>query len=278
MAWTRRIAGAAVDAAVTVSGRRSVVRAARFVTNRVRLDIANTIDGNGESMLQRGVIAAAPPGRVCVLDVGANEGEWSTSMLAAAAGAGRDADLDLHSFEPSAFTATLLRSALGQRATINQLALSDRIGTGELYVVGPGAGTNSLHGHDGPVEGTESIALTTVDSYCSERGIDRIALLKSDTEGHDMAVLEGARGMLTSGSIGAVQFEYNHRWVLSRHFLKDAFDLLMPLGHTLGKLTPHGVEVYPDGWDWELESFVEGNYVAFTPEVGATLPTVSWWK
>lgn len=57
------------------------------------------------------------------------------------------------------------------------------------------------------------------------------------------------------------QFQYNHRWIHARAFLLDAFELLTPLGYRLGKLTPFGVEFYPH-WDPELETFVEGNYIA----------------
>jgi hypothetical protein len=60
-----------------------------------------------------------------------------------------------------------------------------------------------------------------------------------------------------------------------RHAVATATDLacravgrrqvvLAPLGYSLGKLTPRGVEFYP-GWDAELETFVEGNYVACVP-------------
>ena len=38
--------------------------------------------------------------------------------------------------------------------------------------------------------------------------------------------------------IQVTRFEYNHRWVMSRNFLRDAFELLLPLGYELGKLTP----------------------------------------
>ena len=74
-----------------------------------------------------------------------------------------------------------------------------------------------------------------------------------------------------------MQFEYNHRWVFARAYLRDAFDLLTGLGYRIGKLTPKGVEFYP-GWDAELETFVEGNYVACEPRAAEALPAVRWWK
>ena len=41
--------------------------------------------------------------------------------------------------------------------------------------------------------------------------------------------------------------------------------------------TPRGVEFYR-GWDSDLETFVEGNYLACAPEIATRLPSVAWWK
>ena len=75
-----------------------------------------------------------------------------------------------------------------------------------------------------------------------------------------MRVLEGAKGLLERGAIDFLQFEYNHRWILFRNYLKDVFDLVEPLGYRVAKVTPHGLEVYPK-WHFELEVFWEGNYL-----------------
>jgi hypothetical protein len=145
-------------------------------------------------------------------------------------------------------------------------------------VAGPGAGTNSLHRPDGRAGlGTEQVPVTTLDEHAREHGLGAIALVKIDTEGHDLAVLRGARDLLRGQRIGVVQFEYNCRWIYARSFLRDAFELLEPCGYRIGKLTPRGIEFYP-GWDPDLETFVEGNYVAATARMAAGLPAVSWWK
>ena len=92
-----------------------------------------------------------------------------------------------------------------------------------------------------------------------------------------MAVLRGARTLLASQRISVVQFEYNRWWVYARSFLRDAFDFVQPLGYELGKLTPWGVEFYP-GWHSDLETFIQGNYVAAAPGASAWMPAVQWWK
>jgi FkbM family methyltransferase len=281
MSTIRSAAGATTDLACRALGRRQVIRAARLVLRRARLDVPNDLSTNGESALQRWVLALVPPGEVVhVADVGANVGRWSRSMLAAADRTGRLPDLDLHAFEPASYTFGLLSEALaGKPVSLSKVALCDHSGSSTLHVIAPGAGTNSLHRpHGAPTEiATEQVATLTLDDYARQAGLECITLVKIDTEGHDLAVLGGARCLFAEHRISLAQFEYNHRWVYARSFLRDAFELLEPFGYRLGKLTPRGVEFYPH-WDTELETFVEGNYVACTPEVAGRLPTITWWK
>ena len=89
----RRVGAVATDAACRTLGRRTVVRAARYVLLRARLDYPNEMTVNGESALQHWVLGLAPDGEVHVADVGANVGRWSQSMRAAASAAGRADDL-----------------------------------------------------------------------------------------------------------------------------------------------------------------------------------------
>lgn len=47
----------------------------------------------------------------------------------------------------------------------------------------------------------ESFKVITVDGYAEENGIDRIDILKTDTEGYDLSVAKGAERMLSGGRI-----------------------------------------------------------------------------
>ena len=114
----------------------------------------------------------------------------------------------------------------------------------------------------------------TLDSYACQSGIARFALVKIDAEGHNLALLHGARTLLAEHRIKVAQFEYNHRWILAHFFLRDAFGFVLSFRYSVDKLTPRGVEVYP-GWGAGLETFVEGNYLAYDPEAAAELPTVN---
>jgi len=281
MSTVRRAAATATDLACRAAGRRQVVRAARFVLWRARLDVPNDLRTNGESSLQRWVVNLSPPGQeIHVIDVGANVGRWSVAMLGAARESGRSGDLRMHVFEPSAYTFGCLAATLhGQKVKLQRMAMSDGSGSSLLHVVAPAAGTNSLHAPHGVSSGvlTEEVTTTTLSSYAEQAGLDQLALVKIDTEGHDLAVLRGARHLFAEQRISVAQFEYNHRWIYARSYLRDAFELLEPLGYRVGKLTPAGVEFYPS-WDAELETFVEGNYVACRQAIAEQLPSVRWWK
>ena len=233
---------------------------------------------NGESALQRWVIELAPGGQVHVADVGANVGQWSLSMLAAASAANRAGDLLLHAFEPDTRAyARLARALDGVPSALSPVALSDRQGSTVFHVAAPGAGVNSLHPFPTVGAARETVPIETLDCYAAGSGVPRFALVKVDTEGHDLMVLRGARTLLAEHRIAVVQFEYNQRWIFSRTFLRDAFEFLYDLGYRVGKLTQKGVEFYP-GWDADLETFVDGTYVACDPALAGRLPVVPWWK
>ena len=104
-----------------------------------------------------------------------------------------------------------------------------------------------------------------------------MALVKVDAEGHDLQILQGARRMLSERRIPVIQFEYNHRWITARAYLKDVMEYLQDLGYAVGKVTPRGIEFYT-GWNWELETFWEANFIGYLPEWKPRFPQIPWWK
>jgi FkbM family methyltransferase len=264
-----------------VLGRRNAVRLTRYLLDQARLDVPNEMESNGELLIQRGIVKHAT-GDLIVIDVGAHYGEWSSRLIEHVSGSGRA--LELHVFEPAEFSFARLHRSLPQEPNVtvhfSQKALSSRSGWSDLAMAHHGAGSASLHeGHPGALENAvrERVELVKLDDYVETVGITHLDLLKIDAEGHDIDVLAGATNMLERGGVSAVQFEYTHRWIGARRFLRDAFELLGAAGYVLGKVTPRGVEFY-SGWDWELESYREANYVALLPEVRDWFPSVRWWK
>lgn len=263
------------DLIVNAAGRRNIVRIARFLGNAGRLDGANDIAGNGETMVQQTVISGFPANQsMVVFDVGANVGDWTNQFVLRAAGR----SLRLHAFEPVSTTARMFRDNVRHDTVVlNEIALSDRTGSASIAVHGEGLGTNAIvPDSSAAVLYTESIELTTLDEYCRRQRIDQLALVKIDAEGHDLFVLRGARETFTRQGIAVAQFEYNHRWIWSRAFLLDAFEFAAETGYHLGKVTRRGIEFYK-GWDKELEKFQEGNYLLCRGDWVARFPQVRWW-
>lgn len=263
-------------------GRQNLVRGSRFLLDYARRDLPNRMESNGELLVQDTVLGTTPDaGSITVLDVGANIGDWSQRILRSARA--RDRVARVHAFEPAAETfAALERNLLPEfegRFVPVHAAASDHNGSGILYKVHELAGSNSIHGVAGDTTGmvSEVVELRTLDDYCASAGLDVLDLVKIDAEGHDHLVLTGAAGLLERQAIGVVQFEYNHRWIGARRYLKDVFDDLEPMGYRIGKVTGRGIEWYP-GWSEELETFREGNYLAVLPEWGDRFPSLDWWR
>ena len=267
-----------------ILGRRNLARFSRHLTDQVRLDVNNDMESNGERLVQAALltIAGESVDPVVVFDAGANLGDWSGSLLEMASRR-NNVKILLHAFEPCLATFQKLGMTLDkfrEKYQISQvhMALSNVPGNMVLNVVGDGAGTNSLYRHiDLEFDRQERIVLTTVDIYCRDNGVNHVVLLKIDTEGHDYSVIEGAEEMLKKGAIDLIQFEYSHRWIIPRHFLRDTFELLQPYGYRIGKVTPGGMEFY-DEWHFELESFREGNYLACRAEHVHLFPVITWWN
>jgi FkbM family methyltransferase len=267
---------AAGEIIVGTLGRRNAVLVTRFLNNYARLDRGNTILENGETMVQETVIASFDSDQpLVVFDIGANIGRWTLQFLARS----QARQFTVHAFEPVSATAEIFRKNVSHpNVILNQKALSDKAGTAQIAVEKEGAGTNAIVPDSRqPVKYRETVELTTVDDYCRLNGITQIGLLKVDAEGYDLFVLRGAKEMLGQKRIRVVQFEYNHRWIWSRAFLMDAFELAGQTGYRLGKVTRHGIEFYK-AWDQELEKFQEGNYILCDPAWLAHFRQIRWWN
>lgn len=132
-----------------------------------------------------------------------------------------------------------------------------------MAIMSETGGTNSLNFDgttDAPPGGWESVETKTLSAFCGSRGIAHVHLAKCDTEGHDAKVIEGALELLAKRRIDVMQFEYNHRWVFSRSFLKDVFELVKGLPYHVGKLEPRSIEIY-EAWHPELDRFFLSNHV-----------------
>jgi FkbM family methyltransferase len=277
-AWKLAAKRALIGSGTRLLGRARLAQLGHILLDGARLDVHNRIGANGEREVQRWVLEACPERPVRVFDVGANVGHWTAMLLEEAKALG--VDVAVTAFEPAAETYAALERFAADRPEVEAVraALSDAPGEATFFVNAAMAGSNSLYAV-GVNEGrtTETVPLDTLTAHCERHGIEEVTLLKTDCEGHDLAVLAGAEPLLARQAIGVVQFEYNMRWIFGRRFLRDAFELLGPHGYDIGKVTPRGIEFY-EGWHPELESYREANYLACSPAWKSVFPALRWWN
>jgi FkbM family methyltransferase len=221
---------------------------------------------NGEAYVQSSVLSntTLSSGALTVFDVGANIGEWTQSFLEQLPEM-RLRTTRIFLFEPVPSTYARLRANLdgiapNTLARAFKLAVSDAAGSTEMAVFSEEGGTNSLEFD--AITSAEVVKVERVDltTFCETHDVQHIHLLKCDTEGHDSLVLKGALGLLRAGRIDIAQFEYNHRWIHARAFLKDVFDLVVGLPYNIARVCPHHIEIF-EAWHPEMERFFEGNYL-----------------
>jgi FkbM family methyltransferase len=152
-----------------------------------------------------------------IFDVGAHVGAMAREYLAAFPAA------TVHAFEPHPNSCRCLEQIDNPRLRTHELAISDRCGTAEFFVFGDlvdpseavaASMNNSLVRDrqfarvDGAYEKSITVQCSTVDAVCEREGIERLPLLKIDTEGHEAAVLDGARETLARRGVRFVFLEF----------------------------------------------------------------------
>lgn len=197
-----------------------------------------------------------------VLDVGANNGHYAAFLRR------RLADRRIVAVEPHPVTYPVLVAAVaGLRVETQNLALSDSVGTMELHDFADDDGSTQAslsRASVGLFAGStvaHAVEVTTLDRFADAQGLGRVAFLKIDTEGHDINVLRGARGLLDAGRVDVIQFEFIPANVGARVFMRDFFEELP--GFDLFRLMLDGSLRPLGGYDVKRhEVFVIHNLVA----------------
>lgn len=167
-----------------------------------------------------------------VFDVGAHHGDYSKLILKSFGQA------KIHCFEPVPTNFERLRRSIKEHnVELNNLAVGSEQAKISIFDYQDHGGSEhastyrkvltELHGAGAVVE--HLVDVTTLDGYCLQKGVSKIDLLKIDTEGHELKVLEGVSKMLIKKDVGIIQFEFNEMNVFSRVFLKDFYDMLHDL-------------------------------------------------
>ena len=130
-----------------------------------------------------------------------------------------------------------------QSIHINNIALGDQPGNRDFIENTLSEMSSFLEPDEecwGAMKQRRQVEVTSIDDYCKERRIDRIDILKSDTQGFDLEVLKGAQSLLARNRIRLNFLEINFGklykksarldeiyvflfriWVRPRYFLRD---------------------------------------------------------
>ena len=108
---------------------------------------------------------------------------------------------------------------------------------------------------------THEVATITIDALLAEQGITHVALLKIDTEGHDLAVLRGAAEAIRDRRVGLIQFEFIPANIATHVTMRDMFEALP--GYRIHRLCLNGGLLALDPYDVKFcEIYVTQNLIA----------------
>jgi FkbM family methyltransferase len=188
---------------------------------QVELDLSERIQGQAaltgayEPSLCDEIARDLPPGGT-FFDVGGNVGLVTLEVL----GRTNGAPPEVHVFEPHPRNVESLRRSLAlnrsERVHVQAAAVGAAPGSASLKT-SENRNESGCHRIVGSAEqmagGVIAVPVLALDDYARTHGIERVDVLKVDVEGHESAVLEGARELLARQAIGTVILEVNEELI-----------------------------------------------------------------
>jgi FkbM family methyltransferase len=194
-------------------------------------------------------------------DIGANSGQTIKKMKHFYP------DCYLHSFEPSKICFSELERNFGhlKRLKLNNIAVGDcktvlnfnEYSWSVLNSLLKRAYTKS------EIIDTYEVKVRTIDDYCIENKIDKINLLKTDTEGYELNVLKGAAEMMSRNRIQFVHVEifFDLNYIGQASF-GDIYNYLLENGFNLVRF--YDTEYTDDGHASKTDAlFINKNFSLF---------------
>lgn len=175
-----------------------------------------------------------------VIDVGANRGDTVARFIDTFP----TADVWALEPHPETFAGMAQRFAGTPRVRPRRLALSSRAGTSTMHSY-TNAAINSLspiaQGAEGLIDGTVvaaasvQVELQSLRQFCANEGLDRIDILKLDTQGHELEILQGEGEFLRSGRI---------RFILVELLFSPLYATQAKAGEVVGLLESCGFKLF----------------------------------
>lgn len=163
-----------------------------------------------------------------VIDVGANIGNYSKRVLEI------NKSLTVYAFEPHPATFEKLSKTIqfNNFHAINA-AVGDSEGVISLYDYEGVNGSEHASMYRKVIENIHNakaseyrVRVCSLSKFVKKYNIQKIALLKIDTEGSELNVLRGVTELIESAQIEAIHFEFNEMNIYSRTFFRDFWDLM----------------------------------------------------
>ena len=241
--------------------RSFIWRMGRRLYTFARRDLSREPSQNGEYWLLEQITQSSSFLKPIFIDIGSHLGDWSSCAQILIMKSQAKTFGHVYAFEPAAdsYASLFDRFKSSEIVSVEKLALSDKSGVRNFFICGAKTGINSLSEMSDAID-IEQIYSQRLDDFLVQRQIKQVVFVKSDAEGHDFKIIYGAIDLFKQGRVEVWQFEYNHRWISEKSYLKDVFNFIADKPYRLGKLFKNGIEVY-DEWNPELERFFEANYV-----------------
>lgn len=195
------------------------------------------------------------------IDIGGNVGNYTAELRR------RNADLEIHVFEPSATNIEKIRVrfAADTNITLVSCAVSDDAGAATLFSNLPGSGLGSLTQRkldhlNIPFDTRETVQTIRFEDYWTENlGRRSIDLVKIDIEGHELGALNGFGDALKETA--AVQFEFGGCNIDTNTYFQQFWYYFHERNFALYRITPFGAEEISKYRESD-EFFSTTNYIA----------------
>ncbi len=148
------------------------------------MDMRLYFDGDYEPETLAAVERLSPSGGT-VIDVGANIGLISLWAARCVGAAGRVVSIEPSSWAMARLSANARLSQMGNITPVLG-ASSNRIGQGSMFVI------NGYRIDDAVTNTHEQVTFYTIDQIVGDQGLERVDLIKIDTDGYELDVLRGA--------------------------------------------------------------------------------------
>lgn len=163
-----------------------------------------------------------------VIDVGANVGDYSKKVREA------NSRVSIYAFEPHPVTYQQLKKNI---ADLHIEAINSGVGSSSgvlnLYDYAEDDGSSHASLYQEVIEKIHKskatmheVKVIALDEFAEQNNVDRVHLLKIDTEGNELEVLKGFKKYLEADKVDLIHFEFNEMNVVSRVLFKDFMELL----------------------------------------------------